>query len=957
MVLIEGTPYGAVAEPDGRYLVLNLAPGTYALRCRLLGYRDMRVEDVRIQADLTTEIDFPLEPTVMDIGEAVTVTAQKPMVVRDLTASTAVVGAQEMAALPVTEVSEAVELQAGLVKDSNGNLHVRGGRTGEIGYWIDGVPVTDAYDGGTVVDVNKEMVQELQVISGAFNAEYGQAMSGIVNITTKEGSNQFGGSVTAYAGDHVSTHGAVFPHIRTIDPAGTRNVEASLQGPIVKDRLFFYANARSYEADGWLFGRRIYNPCAVTLGMTLPEETLVREAPEFLEGSRSAAGGGRSFQYILGTNTYLDSIVTRLNLDPAKAAEPDSFRAYYDKLRSRHTGGRGDGQNVPMNRSRKLYGQLKLIHRLSSTVKLSYNGIVDGVRYQDYEHDYTLNPDGALKRFRTGQTHLVQWTHALSSKTFYRVGVSFFSKEYKDYVFSDVHDPGFVHPYLGLQQPYSVKTGGVADTRFRRNTETLLAKADLESQVSAAHLAKAGVEMRWHRMAQESLTLRPVESQTDIRLAFDSPYVQTRVLPDSTIYSSRYTHRPVEMSAYLQDKMEFKQMIVNIGVRFDWFRPAGAVLSDPTDPSIYNPIKPQNRYRDWGTDGVPDTRDSDGSEGNNRQDPGESSVTVAERRAYWTQRTSPKAQIGPRLGVSFPITERGVIHFSYGHFFQIPRFELLYQNPDFELGAGTGNVGVIGNADLKPEQTVSGEIGLQQQLTDDVFMSLTGYFRDARNLTGTRAEEIVIFGGAAKYSRFVNSDFGFIRGVTLSVNKRFAMGLSMAADYTFQIAKGSASDPEQARNAVAGGQLPEVQLTPLDWDQRHTVNASVSYSAKTWGGSMILQWGTGLPYTPRRTQDITALLNNSQVKPGSVNADLRAYKDLRIGRIPLTVFVKAYNLFDALNEVSVYDDTGRAGFTLDEQVARATNPPETVNTLGEWFTNPSYYSEPRRVEVGVTVGW
>jgi outer membrane receptor protein involved in Fe transport len=955
-VLVEGTPYGAVTEADGRFVILSLAPGTYTLRARLLSYKDLRVENVQVSADLTTEIDFPMESTVLDIGESVTVTAKKKMVVKDLTASTAIVGAGQMAALPVTEVKEALELQAGLVKDSGGNLHVRGGRSGEISYWIDGVPVTDAYDGGTVVEVNKEMVQELQVISGAFNAEYGQAMSGIVNITTKEGSNRFGGSVTAYGGDHVSGHDGFFPNIGQIDPAGTRNLEVSLQGPLVKDRLFFYLNARAYASDGWLFGRRMYNPEAVTTEMTLPEAEVRRVAPEYAADARPAPGGQLNFEYVLGSNPFLDSLATRSALDPVKAADPDSFRAYYDKLRRNHPDGKGDGAYRPMNWNSKRYGQVKLIYRLSPSMKLSYGAIVDNVRYQDYERDYALNPDGALKRFRTGQTHLVQLSHALSGKTFYKLGVSYFSKDYRDYVFEDLHDPRTVHPYLGLQQPYSFKTGGMSLDRFNRKTETWLGKLDVESQASATHLLKAGVEFRRHRLFQEDLTLQPGQSQTDINETFDDPRIAARVMPDSTIYTSRYAHRPVEFSAYLQDKMEYRNMIVNLGFRFDWFRPDGVVLSDPADPSIISPIKPQNRYHDWGTDGRPGTRDPDGTEGNGRRDAGEPAVTLAERSAYWYRKASAKMQVGPRLGVSFPITDRGVIHFSYGHFLQIPRFELLYRNPDFKLGAGTGNVGVVGNADLKPEQTVSGELGLQQQLTDDVFMSLTGFFRDVRNLAGTRADEIVIFGGSARYSRFVNSDFGFIRGVILSVNKQFAAGLSATLDYTFQIARGSNSDPEQARNALAGGQLPEVQLTPLDWDQRHTLNGSLSYTSRAWGGSVILQWGSGLPFTPRAGQDITTLVINSQQKPPTVNADLRLYRDFHFGRTTLTVFTKITNLFDALNEIRVYDDTGRAGFTLDERIAAGTNPPETVNTLGQWFMNPSYYSEPRRIEVGVTVG-
>jgi outer membrane receptor protein involved in Fe transport len=955
-ILVEETPFGAAAEADGRYVILNLPPGVYTLRARMLGYKDLRVENVQLSADLTTEIDFPLESTVLDIGESVTVMAKKKMVVKDLTATTAVVGANQMAALPVTEVKEAVELQAGLVKDSGGNLHVRGGRTGEISYWIDGVPVTDAYDGGTVVEVNKEMVQELQVISGAFNAEYGQAMSGIVNVTTKEGSNRFGGSVTAYGGDHISGHQTIFPHINSLDPAGTRNLEASLQGPIIKDKFFFYLNARAYGSDGWLFGRRLYNPESVTTGMTVPEAELERFAPEYAASGRPVSGGGMDIQYVLGSNPFLDSLATRSAMDPAKAADPDSFRAYYSRLRRNHANGKGDGAYRSMNWSAKRYGQAKLIYRLTPNMKLSYSAIFDNVRYRDYERDYALDPDGGLKRFRDGQTHLAQFTHALSGKTFYRLGVSVFSKDYRDYVFADVHDPRTVHPYLGLQQSYSFKTGGMSMDRFRRNTETRLAKFDIESQASGAHLVKAGVEFRRHRLFQEEITLQPVRSQTDINESFDSPFISTQVMPDSTIYTSRYTHRPSEFSGYIQDKMEYKNMIVNLGIRFDLFNPDGVVLSDPEDPSIIAPIKAKNRYHDWGTDGIAGTNDADGTEANGRQDAGEPAVTLAERKSYWYKKASMKMQVGPRLGVSFPITDRGVIHFSYGHFLQIPRFERLYQNPDFKLGSGTGNVGVVGNADLKPEQTVSGELGLQQQLSEDVFLSVTGFFRDVRNLAGTRSDQIVIFGGSAKYSRFANSDFGFIRGIILSLNKRFAAGLSATADYTFQIARGSNSDPEQARNALAGGQLPEVQLTPLDWDQRHTVNASLAYASSSWGGSVILQWGSGLPFTPRAGQDITALFTNSQLKPGTVNADLRLYREFHVGRALVTVFTKVYNLFDALNEINVYDDTGRAGFTTDERRDLANNPPQTINTIHEWYANPSFYSEPRRVEFGVTVG-
>jgi hypothetical protein len=270
------------------------------------------------------------------------------------------------------------------------------------------------------------------------------------------------------------------------------------------------------------------------------------------------------------------------------------------------------------------------------------------------------------------------------------------------------------------------------------------------------------------------------------------------------------------------------------------------------------------------------------------------------------------------------------------------------------LGSGTGNQGVIGNADLEPEQTINGEIGLQQQLTDDVSMEITGYFRDIRNLTGTRAEEITVYGGFAKYSKFMNSDFGFVRGITFTLNKRFSGGVSASVDYMYQQAKGTDSDPEAARKALAGGSQPEVQLTSLDWDQRHTVNASFFYSSQTWGTGIIAQYGSGLPFTPRADEDISTLLTNSQKKPANFNVDLRTYKEFNFSFTKLTLFLRVFNLFDILNQVNVYNDTGKADFTTDQTVAESTNPPELINTLNDWYTNPTYYAEPRRVEFGLT---
>jgi hypothetical protein len=202
-VTIPGTSSGAATNIEGEYTILNLSPNTYTLRVSLLGYNPVTVNNIKVSIDLTTRQEFELSETVVEQKEVV-ITAERPIIQKDMTATTAVVGKDLISELAVTEVRDVIRLQAGMAVSSDGQLHLRGGRSGQIAYQIDGVNVTDAYDNSNTIDVGANVVQELQVVSGAFNAEYGQAMSGLVNIVTKDGGDKLSGAFTAYAGDRKS---------------------------------------------------------------------------------------------------------------------------------------------------------------------------------------------------------------------------------------------------------------------------------------------------------------------------------------------------------------------------------------------------------------------------------------------------------------------------------------------------------------------------------------------------------------------------------------------------------------------------------------------------------------------------------------------------------------------------------------------------------------------------------
>ncbi|MFQ6091671.1 MAG: carboxypeptidase-like regulatory domain-containing protein, partial [bacterium] len=192
-IVIEGTAMGAASDLNGEYFIINIPPGTYTVTASMVGYNSLTQRAVRVSVDLTTPLNFALEPTVIEF-EAVTVTAERPMIQKDMTASTQVYSAEDIENVALDEVQETVTLTAGAVV-AGGDMHIRGGREREVVYMIDGMQVEDPSFGGFDTDVPELSVGEISVVTGGFDAEYGSAQSGLVNLITKEGGAKFSGKL------------------------------------------------------------------------------------------------------------------------------------------------------------------------------------------------------------------------------------------------------------------------------------------------------------------------------------------------------------------------------------------------------------------------------------------------------------------------------------------------------------------------------------------------------------------------------------------------------------------------------------------------------------------------------------------------------------------------------------------------------------------------------------------
>nr|HQV32427.1 TonB-dependent receptor [Calditrichia bacterium] len=381
-----------------------------------------------------------------------------------------------------------------------------------------------------------------------------------------------------------------------------------------------------------------------------------------------------------------------------------------------------------------------------------------------------------------------------------------------------------------------------------------------------------------------------------------------------------YVREPREFAAYVQDKIELDDFIINLGLRFDYFDPNAQTLSDLLNPN-YNELFP-----------------------------------------FGNKQAETNFQLSPRLGVAFPISSTGVIHVSYGHFFQIPNFEQLYQmsadHPDGTVRYPIDQEGlntVIGNPELDAQRTVTYELGLQQGLTDDIALDFTAYYRDIRNLVGT---QIIGTYDANRYARFINLDYGNTRGVVLSFEKRHTDFWGGRIDYTYQIAEGNASDPRSAFFDSQGDPPtePEKQLIPLDWDQRSTLNSSLTIGKPgNWNASLIGRLGTGTPYTAEiKWTGVNVNFRNNRIKPNRFTLDMKAEKTLKLLGAQATAFVWVENLLDNRNELGVYGSSGRATYDLNTRDAGTII---ALHSIGEYINNPQLYNAPRQVRFGLTLGF
>ncbi len=912
-VILVGTTWGAATDVDGYFQIINLPPGGYNLSASMIGYGGITIENVKVHVDRTTTQNIVLSQQVI-AGETVVIEAERPLIERDRTNTAAYVDAETIQDLPVQEVSEIIQLQAGVVTGSGGEMHFRGGRSREVAYLIDGVSVSDAFSqgGGSNVAIENSIIKELQVISGTFNAEYGSAQSAIVNVVTKDPEREFHGEVQAFAGDNVSNKTGRFIGIDDFNPTGERDLQATLSGPVLGlSKLGFFTTARYNKSEGYLFGERRYNA----------QDGWVIDA----------------FRHWF-TQRYADELSSY-----GRIPVPDSLKT-------------GDRAAVPMTPGERLTFTGKLSYIPIPAIGINYSLFAAKGEGTGYDNSWRYAPDGRAKGYSTSYHHFLSFRHSPIPELFYNLRFSYQHNYYKAYLYKDIKiaeypgDTGYL-PLGASDDQTGFIQGDHSWGRGWNRRKLYMLNGDINWQVDNHNFLKIGFEARQHDIHYNNQPLvesdpwksykytnaisgKGLEFSEYLDLMIDYwknwsnvygvPKLRLANVTDGSYID--YARKPLEFAAYIQDKVELGELVLNAGVRFDLF--------DPKANTVVNKRVLSDEI----------------GEPNNLK-----SSTI-------------KTQVSPRLGFSFPISDQGAFHVSYGHFFQMPSLEKLFERPiDVNMTSLLLDGARVGEADLQPEKTIAYEVGLQQQLAADYAMDLTLYYKDIRNQLGLESVKTV---DAVGYTRYVNRDYGAVKGFTLSFEKLRTGLISGGIDYTFQYAKGSASDPNflqliEVATRLSGEsiQFPERQILALDWDQRHTVNATLNISQPgNWNVSLIGSWGSGLPYSPSSVEQLQLPdreFKNSALKPITYNLDLKANKQFKIGRFTYSVFLRVYNLLDHLNENYVYSVTGRATenarLPVDEQVQLEMLARGGQFTMSEWDNRPDWFSEPRRVQLGMGV--
>jgi len=1059
-VQVVGTNFGAMTDFEGKYIIRRMEPGKYTLRITHLEYVQVDVTDVEVKSDLSVEVSQALEKKVTELDKTIVVKGERDIIDKFEVSNQQVISRETIEKQPVTSVDELLTQVAGVVSNANGEIFIRGGRAGEVAYIVDGVPIGDPLGGlgeaGANLSLVSGSIQEFTVIKDGFDPEYGNALSGIVKITTQTGSkdvtrinsqfitDDFGNkSLNKYSrnNDYVRFS------ISGPDPIFKNKVLPALGLNWMEDKEFTYYFYGEVDKDDGIYQYESYDTPLTRrrfesfnlLGLDIPErknnkyywmfnlkfrpQQNLKLIMSYKNSQNRWTHFNWNYRYTPNTApvqvdrweslslevsqavsrnmnyeavfSYSRNSVTRKPGDPnnpGRGLDPDQFRlnSEWEDYDDRNGNGRYDPPEPVINLfpdtatygfdftgPAYTYGEEGLynINVQGGVADSAYfyfndNQITDNLEGEPFidlngngvwdQGDFLRdkNGNGLLDADRIG--HIDN-----RDPEPYIDGDSIVGERFIDINFNDVYDVGidiFVRsvgpdnmdvnrngkhdgpgdpwepniPYIDLNgdgvynapngrydqgEPFTdwngngrydyggssnfLNVGNYDETALwhYHNTDTYRMEGKIFWQLGS-HELKGGASIQGNQFDYQEI---------------EKPYYPYTGRDDGGPYADRgsfrdmFSYDPYQGTVYFRDKLEYGSMIASLGFRWDFFL--------------------QDRYKLVSVA---------------EQDDLGSGIILGDRQ-----------KISPRIGFSYPISDKAKIHFNYGHFFQLPSLEQMYRR---NTAAVANNV-VIGNYNLDYQKTIQYSFGVKYAMSENYSLDISGYFKDEFDKINSHQVRV----GGLTRQQYQNSDYGRSRGFEMTLEKRGGGYVNGQISYTYAYAFGKASQSNQ--NYQSDFELSREPLSEaaLDNDVRHRINGNIqvfvpnSVKPRLFGLPIPNGWSmaitaiieSGRPFTPDRSFPNLSLTTgediqrNSMRKPGIFNIDVRFTKDFEMLGLDYSMILWVENIFDNRNVNTVYENTGRPDTQQNQsQVIKGGTP---------YDLNPYNWDYGRQIRLGIEV--
>ncbi|MBC8124975.1 MAG: TonB-dependent receptor [Candidatus Kapabacteria bacterium] len=917
-VKVMETTRGGITKLDGKYTVMNVIAGSYNVRVTSVGY-DTVIKRVSIVSDQTLNIDFTLLQGGVR-GKEVIVSADREMVRNTDVGTSRVIKGDDMTKIARDNVASALSLNAG-IRASGNNYVVRGSRPTETQVLVDGLTVTDQFTGGlgqsgstiSAAVPSPFATEEVQAQTGGFGAEYGNAIGGIVNTVVKTGKTDRFDGLIRWRKDVPFMFGTAGNGVDAGYPLEDV-VDVTLGGPLGFNKSTFFIAVRNTYQNHRNLGLQVLDPIGNNLGMQPNNRTWSRNITSRLRfqldddiallvgGMYGILNGERNSWGWLYANDQ--GILTDNTGNPLPGAQFNGIPE------------RNAKQVVVQEFSTNAFAQIN--HTLGANtvyeIRGSYNGkTTETGKRRTYDTvDGKVVPAKLTPNVFNGFDLYYPVDNLAFNDSSYISGESNTILDAYEYLRQTAYtEDGYVkiettkrNPITGYVEgppdaqstnnPYGLYTffashGNEGGVDFR-NATFFQVDGNITSTAEfgeTRHTVKAGIEFRSLNLARHN-NGSPWDGSPfyDVygdlhggNLYFDTQSDDPTALAAKA--ESEKPYSPITGAVFVQDQIMFKGLIFTSGVRLDY------INADAMYRTSYDAF-----------------------------------YAFGDAKGF--EKVEAKLYVSPRISIAFPIADGQNFQLSYGIYYQAPPFSDFYDSFNaFQLRGSQ----VLGNPNMEMSRTNQYQVAYNHQLTDNLAVTITGYYKDIYNQAGLAYVRVV----PIPFFQRVLADYGSSRGLELTLQKNISDNWMFNFNYTISSARGTSNT---SSNTVALDPFtndPAYPVTdfPLDFDLRNRVNGQVSFNwgndeGPSIGGITFLEyftitlsgsWQSGLPYTPVNLRGQSAGEINSARFPSTWNSEMRITRTIPLdgilgGNTAVDLTLDVTNLLNFTGAISFYPTTG-----------------------------------------------